>query len=216
MGRSGHHHVSRLEGQRAAAERPGHCGAGDDRHHGAVRAARMRTQLRARPAHPDRGQETRLRRPAALRGRPARRRGAGRHAVLEGIRGRARGADRAGAGRPVPCSGRTRRNRQRYHLPGRRGSRRQHGVADPEQFRQHRLRRRPGGRGRGFALQNRGALFTLEATHPNVLAERKRPLHTILPAFMQAGQRRIAFGIMGGWNQARRTHSSSPTWSTSG
>jgi gamma-glutamyltranspeptidase/glutathione hydrolase len=57
--------------------------------------------------------------------------------------------------------------------------------------------------GAGFALQNRGALFTLEATHPNVLAGRKRPLHTILPAFMQARQRRIAFGIMGGWNQAQ-------------
>jgi gamma-glutamyltranspeptidase/glutathione hydrolase len=57
--------------------------------------------------------------------------------------------------------------------------------------------------GAGFALQNRGGLFTLEKTHPNVLAGRKRPVHTIIPAFMQKGDVRIAFGIMGGWNQAQ-------------
>ena len=57
--------------------------------------------------------------------------------------------------------------------------------------------------GAGFALQNRGGLFTLEAGHPNVLAAHKRPVHTIIPAFMQKGETRIAFGIMGGWNQAQ-------------
>ena len=59
--------------------------------------------------------------------------------------------------------------------------------------------------GTGFALQNRGALFTLDRAHPNVLAPRKRPLHTIIPAFMssRAGHARIAFGIMGGWNQSQ-------------
>ncbi len=57
--------------------------------------------------------------------------------------------------------------------------------------------------GAGFALHNRGALFTLEDGHPNLLAPRKRPLHTIIPAFMQKGDVRIGFGIMGGFNQAQ-------------
>lgn len=55
--------------------------------------------------------------------------------------------------------------------------------------------------GMGFALQNRGALFTLDATHPNVLAPRKRPFHTIIPAFMERGDVHMGFGIMGGANQ---------------
>ncbi|HEX3866211.1 MAG TPA: gamma-glutamyltransferase family protein, partial [Gemmatimonadaceae bacterium] len=57
--------------------------------------------------------------------------------------------------------------------------------------------------GAGFALQNRGGLFVLDKSSPNVLAGHKRPLHTIIPAFMQRGDTRIAFGIMGGWNQAQ-------------
>jgi gamma-glutamyltranspeptidase/glutathione hydrolase len=55
----------------------------------------------------------------------------------------------------------------------------------------------------GFVLQNRGGLFTLDANHPNHLAGRKRPLHTIIPALMAKGDVRIAFGIMGGWNQSQ-------------
>jgi gamma-glutamyltranspeptidase/glutathione hydrolase len=57
--------------------------------------------------------------------------------------------------------------------------------------------------GTGFALHNRGALFTLEEGHANALAPRKRPLHTIIPGFMQKGDTRIGFGIMGGFNQAQ-------------
>jgi gamma-glutamyltranspeptidase/glutathione hydrolase len=55
----------------------------------------------------------------------------------------------------------------------------------------------------GFALHNRGALFTLEQGHPNCIAPRKRPLHTIIPGFMRRDDVRIGFGIMGGWNQAQ-------------
>jgi gamma-glutamyltranspeptidase/glutathione hydrolase len=57
--------------------------------------------------------------------------------------------------------------------------------------------------GTGFALQNRGGLFSLEAGSPNVLSGHKRPLHTIIPAFACKGEVRIAFGIMGGWNQSQ-------------
>ena len=57
--------------------------------------------------------------------------------------------------------------------------------------------------GTGFVLHNRGALFNLDPESPNAIAGHKRPLHTIIPAFMEKDQVRIAFGIMGGWNQAQ-------------
>jgi len=55
----------------------------------------------------------------------------------------------------------------------------------------------------GFALQNRGGLFELDPQHPNALAPRKRPFHTIIPAFMEKGDLHVGFGIMGGLNQAQ-------------
>jgi gamma-glutamyltranspeptidase/glutathione hydrolase len=55
--------------------------------------------------------------------------------------------------------------------------------------------------GMGFVLQDRGGLFKLDPQSPDALAGHKRPLHTIIPAFMQRGDEHIGFGIMGGWNQ---------------
>jgi gamma-glutamyltranspeptidase/glutathione hydrolase len=55
----------------------------------------------------------------------------------------------------------------------------------------------------GFALQNRGGLFDLDPAHPNALAGRKRPFHTIIPGFMEKGDIHMGFGIMGGLNQAQ-------------
>ncbi len=57
--------------------------------------------------------------------------------------------------------------------------------------------------GLGFSFQNRGAGFQLTPGLPNSLAGHKRPLHTIIPAFMEKGDIHIGFGIMGGWNQAQ-------------
>ena len=59
------------------------------------------------------------------------------------------------------------------------------GVVDPET---------------GIHYQNRGSYFSLDPTHPNVLAPRKRTLHTLLPGMLFRGDAGpwIVTGSMGG------------------
>jgi gamma-glutamyltranspeptidase / glutathione hydrolase len=64
------------------------------------------------------------------------------------------------------------------------------------------------GKGLGFILQDRGEQFVLKAGHANSFAPKKRPFHTIIPAFLTksvtlpSGETRVqpylSFGVMGG------------------
>ncbi len=51
----------------------------------------------------------------------------------------------------------------------------------------------------GFVLHNRGSAFSLDPAHPNVVAPRKRPFHSIIAGFvMKGGAPLMTFGNMGG------------------
>ncbi|CAB3851755.1 Glutathione hydrolase-like YwrD proenzyme [Achromobacter insuavis] len=58
--------------------------------------------------------------------------------------------------------------------------------------------------GTGISLHNRGLNFVLTPGHANQVGPRKKPMHTIIPAFItRGGEPLMSFGVMGGSMQAQ-------------
>ncbi len=56
----------------------------------------------------------------------------------------------------------------------------------------------------GIVLHNRGGLFNLTPGHPDRIGPHKRPMHTLVPAFvMKDAKPWLSFGVMGGDHQAQ-------------
>ena len=201
VGRSHLHQLSRLDRLRAAAERPRHRRPAACSISFAISARHVPAARRRRAPRADRIAASGVRRSAALCCRHAVQQGAGRRADLDGV-------SRASA---PSSSTRQRLQPDRLATLAHRSQRRSTiylSVVDRDgnivSLIQSLFRLRPGmvAGVRLPATESRRPLRDGSAA-PNALAPRKRPFHTIIPAFMEKDNIHIGFGIMGGLNQAQ-------------